>query len=216
MKIRALQIILVIVVLVIAGVWIFRPPEPPGEIATPKPKKPKPVSSLPQVSAPVLPKDTVFSSFGPTNSFMMSSGWSAGTNGHAEWFVSNASGSLRAIALAIEPSYVRKEMEKTAPHATIILAEDANGLPGNAIETFTLHAISPKMPQPDFPQLVESSQHPMLQTGVKYWVCVRSSGRWLWRFNNQEKMQVSARESEPGKWASAGNGRNGAFSVSLE
>jgi hypothetical protein len=219
MKIKLLRIVLIVAILVITGIWIFRSPElpePPAEVVIPKPKKVKQVEALPQVPAPVLPKDTVFSLFGPSNSFQMSNGWSAGVNGHAESFVPNASGRLHSIALAIEPSYVRKGMEKTAPDATIILAEDANGLPGNPIETFTLHAISPKVPQPDFPQLVESTQHPVLQAGMKYWVCVRSSGRWLWRNNNLNKTEVSARESEPGKWASAGNGRNGAFSVSLE
>jgi hypothetical protein len=160
---------------------------------------------------------TVFSLFGPAKTYMGGSGWSVGIHAHAEWFVPTASGRLSTIEVAIEPSYVRAGREMTARNAEAFLAEDKDGFPGKILESFSLFADSPKVPAPTNALVLESVEQPVLQAGTKYWLFARcpGPGSWVWRFNDQNKMEISAREAEPEKWASAGNGRNGAFSVTV-
>jgi hypothetical protein len=52
---------------------------------------------------------------------------------------------------------------------------------------------------------LESAKQPALQAGVKYWLCVRTSGDWRWHYNNLDLVQNSALELRRGKWASAGD-----------
>ena len=74
------------------------------EAATPKSKESK----------------AVFSSLSTSNTYLSTSGWAAGKNAHAEWFVPEVSGVLSAIEIAVEPSYVRQGMEKTAANLDIL------------------------------------------------------------------------------------------------
>jgi len=168
----------------------------------------------------VLPKPevtgTIFSSLSASNTYVSTSGWAAGANAHAEWFVPDRSGNLSAIEIAIEPSYVRKGRENTAGDLDLFLAQDESGFPGPILEQFSLAATAPSSPPPSLPLVFKSIAHPKLQAGVKYWLCAGCSGpgSWLWRNNDQNLRQVSALEQEPGKWHSAGNsGLNGAVRV---
>jgi hypothetical protein len=168
----------------------------------------------------VVPKNkltkTVFSTFGPANTYLLNnSGWAAGANAHAECLTPDASGSLNAVEIALEPNYVRRGRETTAGAANVFIAQDENGLPGAVLESFPVAADPPASPPPALPLILKSATHPKLQAGVKYWLCAGcpGPGSWVWRFNDQHLSQVSAREQGPGKWLSAGNGRNGAFRI---
>jgi hypothetical protein len=204
MNSRTLKVALAIAASGLAGVvfyWFLARPKPLEEARLPKPEA----------------AGTAFSSFGPTNSYIDVSGWSAGTNAHAEWFVAGVSGSLAAIEIALEPNYVRKGREGTAGNATVRIALDTNGFPGAVLEQFSIVADTPSSPPPLLPLVLRSGVRPRLEAGAKYWLCAGCAGPrgWIWRDNNQRLMRVSAREREPGNWASAGNGRNGAFRITV-
>ena len=156
----------------------------------------------------------VFSTFGPAKTFLGGSGWGVGLNAHAEFFIPTNSGRLSAIEMALEPNYVRKGREKNAADAEVFVAPDQNGFPGTPLEEFSIVADSPKSPAPTNALRYVSVARPLLEAGKKYWLGARCTGggSWVWRFNDQNFTQLSA-WGEPGKWASAGNGRNGAFSI---
>jgi hypothetical protein len=157
----------------------------------------------------------MYSSFGPTNSFDPNC-WSAGANAHADWFVPSVSGTLSVIEIAVEPSYVRKGMEKTAGDLDLFLAQDESGFPGAVLERFSLAAGAPNSPPPSLPLVFKSVAQPKLQAGVKYWLGAKSSGpgEWTWHFGDRKLVQKAAREKEQGKWGSAGDYCYvGAFSV---
>lgn len=156
-----------------------------------------------------------FDSLGSNKTFLGGGGWSLGNLAHAEWFIASASGRLSAIEIAAEPNYVRQGRERTAGHLDIYLSMDTNGIPGAILEDFYLEPIKPSAPPMTDPFVVHSATRPELRAGAKYWVWAQcpGPGSWTWRFNDQNRTQLSARETEPGVWASAGNGRNGAFTV---
>jgi hypothetical protein len=188
-----------------------------GVLLTQSPKAERPQQQPTEQRVPPKPKltRTVASNLSPSNTYFGDSGWSAGKNAHAESFVPDASGKLSTIEIAIEPSYVRKGREKTAGDLDLCLAQDQNGLPGLVLERFSFTADAPSSPPFALSLILESAEQPPLQAGAKYWLCAGclGPGSWLWRFNDQNLTRVSAREEEPGKWTSAGNGRNGAFRV---
>jgi hypothetical protein len=175
---------------------------------------PAKVIELPPAS--VVVTNTVFTTFGPTKSYRPV-GWSVGTRGHAEWFIPRTSGRLHSIEIAVEPNYVRRGREKTAANAEVFMAEDKDGFPGKILEGFSISADPPTVPAPTSALVLESAAQPALQAGSKYWVLARcpGPGTWSWRFNDQNLTEVSAYEKEPDKWTSAGNGYNGALSVTV-
>ena len=129
--------------------------------------------------------------------------------------MAGASGQLSTIHIAAEPNYVRKGRERTAGPLDIFLSGDSNGYPGVVLEEFHLEAIKPSAPAITNAYVLESFTRPALQAGVKYWLWAKcpGPGSWTWRFNEQNRTQLSARENEPGEWLSAGNSWNGAFTV---
>jgi hypothetical protein len=139
-----------------------------------------------------------YDSFGPRYTFG-SNCWAAGGNAHADWFVPALAGRLSAIELAIEPP------AKQAGNATVSLASDNNGFPGAMLESFV---VTPRMwsgASNSAPVVVNSVAQPALAAGVKYWLGVRSRGGWIWHDNNQNVSQNAARETRPGRWATAGD-----------
>jgi hypothetical protein len=195
--------------------FALRRTPPRVSVTRPAAESPRAITSRPVSSLSVT--TTVFSLFGPAKTYLGGSGWSVGTLAHAEWFVPTASGRLSTIEIALEPNYVRAGREMTARNAEVFLAEDKNGYPGKILESFSMFAESSKAPASTNAVVLESVEQPALQAGTKYWLFARcpGPGSWVWRFNDQNKMELSARESEPGRWASAGNGRNGAFSITV-
>jgi hypothetical protein len=151
-------------------------------------------SSEPNSPGPLIP-GLAFSSFGPSNTYG-SNTWAAGTEAHADWFVSTASGPLTAIQLAIEPNRHARD----PGNATVSIAQDERGFPGATLETFSVPA-----GEVVEPVILQSVTEPVLKAGVKYWMCVKSTGLWRWHFNNRNITRNSAREISPGKWASAGD-----------
>jgi len=141
-------------------------------------------------------------------------GWAANIYAHGESFIPVRSGRLRAIELAIEPSYVHAGRETTAGDATVFVARDESGFPGPVLERFRVAAVAPTAPS-RCPALLKSLACPPLQAGVKYWLCAGSAGGWVWHDNPRDFPQASACEREPGKWISGGNGRNAAFAITV-
>jgi hypothetical protein len=150
------------------------------------------LSNQPVSSDPTL----VFNAFGPGGTCRPGTVWAVEGQAHAEWFVPTRSGNLSEIVAAINPT-------DAGPHpgkATIFLAADRNGFPGRTLEWFSVR------PEAATGLLtLESVKQPALEAGVKYWLCARSKGGWRWKFNDQNIVHNSARETGRGKWASAGD-----------
>jgi hypothetical protein len=166
-------------------------------------------SSLAQVTGPGF-----FNSFGPTNSYVAGSGWAAGTSAHGESFVAPRTGELSMIRIAIEPIYLHIGRETTAADAMVFLARDENGFPGDVLEQFKVAAVAPDAPA-ECPVLLRSTTCPPLRAGVKYWVCAKSNGGWVWHNSPRSLAPASACEDRPGKWVPGGNGIGAAFSVTV-
>lgn len=150
------------------------------------------LSNQPGSADPTL----VFNAFGPGGTSRPGTVWAVEGQAHAEWFVPTLSGNLSEIVAAINPT-------DAGPHpggATIFLARDRNGFPGRTLEWFSVR------PEAATGLLtLESVKQPALEAGVKYWLCARSKGGWRWKFNDQNIVHNSARETGRGKWASAGD-----------
>ena len=198
-KQKAILAIAAIAVVCAIVFLLLRRHEPPAQAVVPKPKA----------------MGEVFSSLSSSNTYLKTSGWAVGLNAHAESFVPSASGAFSMMEAAIEPSYNRVGREKTAGDLDIYLARDEGGFPGAVLERFSIPADPPSSPPPFVPLAIETVTRPQLEAGVKYWLCAGcpGPGSWMWRFNDRNLMQISARELKPGVWQSAGNGRNGAFRV---
>ena len=154
----------------------------------------------PSLQGAVITGPIAFSSFGPSNTYK-TNGWRVGSDAHADWFVPSASGHLVAVELAIEPDGPVPQ----AGNATVFIAKDKRGFPGATLETFFVPATTPKAADAVEPLVLKSLTHPALKAGVKYWMCVETSGRWLWHYNNHNIVHNSAREFKPRKWATAGD-----------
>lgn len=150
---------------------------------------------------------TAFTSLGPHQSFGTTA-WGVGVLAHAEWFLAENAGELKEIQIAIAPPPGRTST------ATVFLARDNNGHPGQVLESFSF-SVNPKNEiESSEPILLESVNHPVLERNSKYWLGARSPFGWRWYFNNQKILHESARETGDGKWASAGDYATlGAFSI---
>jgi hypothetical protein len=205
MKNRMLKVILPFATLALScGVlclFFFRGLNVPAPMPSPKPVLTKPV---PQPES----QNPVFSSFGPTNSYIPGSDWAAGTCAHGESFVPARSGTLSLIEVAIERS-----PETKTGDATVFLAQDKSGFPGPVVERFRVQAAATARSKG--PAVLKSIIHPRLQAGVTYWLCAESAGGWGWHINPLGLIRASACEREPNKWISGGNAPGGAFSITV-
>jgi hypothetical protein len=154
----------------------------------------------PGIPGAVMTGAIVFSSFGLSNT-CMTNGWRVGSDAHADWFVPTASGRLIAVELAIEP----EDPVRQAGDAIVFITKDKRGLPGATLETFPVPTMTPASADAIEPLVLKSVSQPALNAGVKYWMCVKTSGTWRWRYNNQNIAHNSARELNPRKWATAGD-----------
>lgn len=177
---------------------------------TAKESKPKPVE-LEQ--APPPPGVNVFDSFDAHNKYDQKVAWAvmndnqAGYRGQAEWFVPTGSGHLNLVDLA---------MQGKGP-INVTVAEDKNGLPGTPVESFL------NIPGSHFGKaghcLLISATHPVLNVGIKYWLCVEPAGSdtgCSWGYNNQNLANGFAFERGKGSWSFfQGGPRNGAFRINV-
>ncbi|MGP8199939.1 MAG: hypothetical protein ACLQU4_10595 [Limisphaerales bacterium] len=154
----------------------------------------------PGIPGTVMTGAVVFSSFGLSNTYM-TNGWRVGSDAHADWFVPPASGRLVAVKLAIEPEGPMPQPGE----ATVFITKDKRGLPGATLETFPVPAMTSAAADAVEPLVLKSVRQPALKAGVKYWMCVKTSGTWLWHYNNQNIAHNSARELNPRTWATAGD-----------
>jgi hypothetical protein len=169
----------------------------------------------PVKSSPANATDSgFFNSFGPANSFVAGTGWAAGTSAHGESFVAPRAGTLSMIRIAIEPTYLYTGRETTSADATVFLAQDEKGFPGAVLEQFKVAAVALDVPA-ECPVLLRSTTCPPLRAGVKYWVCAKSKGGWVWHNSPRSLAPASACEDRPGKWVPGGNGGTAAFSVTV-
>jgi hypothetical protein len=178
--------------------------------AAPTEPKPKPME-LEQ--APPPPGITVFNSFDAHNHFDKATAWAvmndrqAGYRGQAEWFIPTASGQLSLVDLAM----------RGKGFINVTLAGDKNGLPGTPMESFL------NIPSFRFDKtghcLLTSAAHPVLNAGVKYWLCAEPAGDGTgcsWSYNNQKLAQGFAFERGQGSWSFfQGGPRNGAFRINV-
>ena len=139
-----------------------------------------------------------FDSFGPAHT-CGSNSWAVAGKAHADWFIPAQSGRLSAIEVAIEPP------TRPAGNATVFLASNRNGFPGAIVESFVVTPQMVNATSNPAPVVINSVSQPVLEAARKYWLCVRGQGGWLWRFNNQNIIQNSARETRREHWATAGD-----------
>jgi hypothetical protein len=149
------------------------------------------------VETPPVEAAVAFDSFGPGHAF--------GTNflgvgdlAHGDWFVPARSGPLSALELAIESS------PQEPGSAEVFLARDSQGFPGATMESYVVAPRGSGPASNSVPAVIVSVAQPVLESGVKYWLCVRGGG-WVWHFNNQDLAQKAARETGRNQWASAGD-----------
>jgi len=176
----------------------------------PKASPPKPVE-LEQ--APPPPGINVFNSFDAHNHYDKSTAWAvmndsqSGYRGQAEWFVPTGSGQLNFVDLAMRGQGA----------INVTVAEDKNGLPGKPAESFS-NVSSSRFGKTGHCLLI-SAAHPVLNAGVKYWLCAEPAGSGSgcsWAYNNQNLAQGFAFERGPGSWSfMPGGPRNGAFRINV-
>ena len=166
------------------------------------------------------PAVTAFDSFGPGKTFDGSVRWGVGFHfpgyrGQAEWFIPKVSGRLSTIEIAISSQNKDARLNLT-------ISVDNNGIPGKAVESFreisgNTRSGKTNRRAPTGVLVVESSAHPTLQAGTKYWLCAEpanDTASWSWAYNNQNLANGFAFERQQGSWEASGGPRNGAFSVS--
>ena len=197
MKSRILVVIINLVMgsIFIYGIWqVAHSPSVASDVST----------TQPSPSSRSLPPDVAFSSLGASNTFRPNS-WPIRSEGHADWFVSKASGRLSMIEMAIEPA------GSQAGNLTVFIAGDGNGFPGKVLESFQVAVYSNTAGSLVFTSVTQ----PALEAGEKYWVCARTPGGWQWHFNDQNMMQNAARGTKRGRWATAGYCAVCAFRVTI-
>jgi len=177
------------------------PVESPKSVETPAAASPEPAQPQPAVL------DVAFSSFGSNNE-SGADGWLVDTNGHADWFVSKASGRLRAIELKIEPA------GGSAEKLVVSIWSDRGGVPGRALETFSVGRRA--SPNPLGRLVFNSRRQPALTAGAKYWIYAKTQGTWDWHFNGQNLMQDAMQSPQPRKWVGTGYTNVCAFSIVTE
>jgi len=89
----------------------------------------------------------------------------------------------------------------------VALMSDYNGLPGAVIESFQFtNAMSLVTPNPTFPPLeVDSTLHPVLQAGNRYWLAAFGTGdqQAVWYANDIGALRIGAYTVSSGIWQSA-------------
>jgi len=170
--------------------------ESPKPAEIPKPAQPQPAALT-----------VAFSSFGDGGE-CATNGLTVESDGHADWFVSATSGRLSVIELKIEP------ISEQTKRLVVSIAEDKNGVPGAALETFTVARLTHTNTLGWLD--LNSQRQPMLKAGTKYWINARSPGAWYWHFNNQNIMQGSMFLPARRKWVAAGYTNVCAFSIFIK
>lgn len=118
------------------------------------------------VSATIPSPVVVFDSFGPGNTYLTSVVWgvsgaatSGGYRGQAEWFTPTVSGTLSSVTLATH-------RQSGSGLSDFFIAQDNGSGPGTILESFLSTANNP-----NGLLTLNSVSQPMLQAGVKYWLC---------------------------------------------
>ncbi len=159
----------------------------------------KRLRSLFMLSVLTLPLNAgvLYTSFGPGDSFNCCSG--LGTGHGAE--LSNGGIILAAPFIpivtaaldAIEIGALLIVTGDLVPDASIWLLADDSGLPGSALESYTLTGV---MTVPPLIITATSASHPSLSAGTQYWVAFAPpdliNGKLAWLFNDQGRTNMFA------------------------
>jgi hypothetical protein len=158
----------------------------------------------------------VFNSFGPGNTYSSTVAWGVtgnatqgGYRGQAEWFVPAIPGELSSVTLA---TY----RQSGSGRSNFFLAQDSGSSPGTVLESFLNTANNP-----NGLLTLNSVARPMLQTGVKYWICDEPADTTTfngWYENSQNYAPGFAFERSQWSWSFVGPPSvppSGVFSVSV-
>ncbi len=170
--------------------------------AKPAPVKSTATNLIQPPPQPVL--DVAFSSCDPSEA-PQKNGYLFKAEGHADWFVCKTSGHLRTIEMKIEP------VEQGGGKLLLSFSEDHGGFPGSVLEAFSIP--NPASTNSAGWVVLNSRKQPALAAGTKYWLCVKSSGAWLWHFGRQNLVQTTMYTPHPHVWAAAGITNVCAFSI---
>lgn len=143
--------------------------------------------------------DTIFSTFGPGQSFLVNGVWMVGGQPPAEIaasFVPGESFSLETI------DFAAVSLSRTLTGVDVTLASGSSA-PGAPIESFDVSGISGMASV----LRVDSTLHPQLDAGVTYWIVLSTldpAGPLVgWNQNDQHVVGVSARFDD-GAWLALG------------
>src|SRR5207253_1021749 len=112
----------------------------------------------------------VFDNFGPANTYQPNLGWAitGPTNANGQFtqgdqFTPSGTGALTSIDIAMG-------LEQVPNHFDLFLANDAAGLPGAVLESFSVKDAMEDFGNTDPPITLNSAAHPVLTSGTPYWL----------------------------------------------
>lgn len=175
--------------------------------------KPQSNQATPEAEIKPPPGVDVFSSYDDHNKYNKRTAWGImndakyGYRGQAEWFAPTKAGPLNFVDIAVGGK----------GEVNVTVAADNNGKPGPVLETFS--GVSSSRYGHKGHLILVSAQHPALNEGAKYWVCVEPAGAdagCSWYYNAINLAQGSAFERGQGSWSSMpGSMPCGAFRVNV-
>ncbi len=148
------------------------------------------------IAAPGLFADTVYSTFGPGNSFVSNAAWKVGDVFDAQIaasFVPGRDFTLQAIDIEAFVSSGSGDL-------TVALSAGPSS-PGTPLESFDLTGVASS---PTF-LTMDSALHPVLTAGTTYWIVLSASAGTVagWNQNDQGFVGLSSRQGG-GPWVSLG------------
>jgi hypothetical protein len=139
----------------------------------------------------------IFSNLGPGDSFTLTAGRVVGNR-------ATPFGSVNLeIAAAFTPAsdaiftgvdFAAELLGQPGDLTVALLATDASGTPGAALETFTVAA-------PEFPSLVSiaSALTPVLNAGTEYWLDISSNSTAAWWLDNDQGIEGPVAQNQNGQ-----------------
>jgi hypothetical protein len=150
----------------------------------------------------VAKADTVYSSFGPGNTYQTNIGWTVGDQSQvapdfgdfmdpAAAFTPTANYNLTSVQAAISLYSGTNSVE-------LLLTNSINNLPGSTLETFTFTNQMGALGQDNTPLLADSVNNPELIAGDQYWLVAKAldpSTTAAWNFSNTDALMVDSYDS---------------------
>jgi hypothetical protein len=149
--------------------------------------------------------DVIFNNFGPGDTYLTESGrvvGAAGPTGDVQdvataFTVADGNFTLDQITLAVSLQSGLNQLDVT------LAASDGGGLPGTTLETFHFANAMGPLGSNNPPLVANSTLHPLLSEGMRYWVIASASGATsaAWNFNSTGGIGLTAGRTNGGPWS---------------